>query len=95
MSSAKLLVPKGTATDLTTGLSLADGDSYMIQVIGAGALYLVEDDDVATVDECIDKGLRLRAGIGGERILDQEAGKVFTLLAVDYPATVIIIESAV
>ena len=71
MSSATLAVPKGTPTDLTTGLSLTATKSYMLQVIGSGPLYLVEDDDVATAAECIDKGLRVRAGIGSERILDQ------------------------
>ena len=93
MSSATLAVPKGTPTDLTTGLSLTATKSYMLQVIGSGPLYLVEDDDVATAAECIDKGLRVRAGIGSERILDQVAGKVFTLLAVDNDASAIIIES--
>ena len=93
MSSATLAVPKETPVDLTTGLSLVATKSYMLQVMGSGNLYLVEDDDVATAAECIDKGLRVRAGIGSERILDQVAGKVFTLLAVNHDASAIIIES--
>ena len=93
MSSAILAIPKNTPTNLTTGLSLTATKSYMLQVIGSGPLYLVEDDDVVTAAECIDKGLRLRAGVGSERILDQVAGKVFTLLAVDHAVSAIIIES--